>query len=119
MVDIKPLMKMYMKQQNKPIFMTLLFNYLNNTNSFARKTAGVNTTGQKGCRLDYTLNLDTDFGLDFLRVDAVEDVLAGPVGGPPQGQGLALPARLDDVGQQVPRRLAAHRASCSSGRLMS
>jgi len=42
-------------------------NYLNNTDSFVRKTTGVNLTGLKGCRVDYSLKLDT-LANDFLDV---------------------------------------------------
>jgi subtilisin family serine protease len=43
-------------------------NYLNNTDSFVRKTTGVNLTGMRGCKVDYALNLQTEFQADFLDI---------------------------------------------------
>jgi subtilisin family serine protease len=44
-------------------------NYLNNTDSFVRKTTGMNLTGMRGCRADYLLHLNTEFQFDFLWID--------------------------------------------------
>ena len=43
-------------------------NYLNTTNSFARNTTGISTTGMAGCRLQYILA--RDLGTDVLVVEA-------------------------------------------------
>lgn len=42
--------------------------YQNNTDSFVRKTAGVNLTGMRGCRVDYELKLETEFNADFFDI---------------------------------------------------
>jgi subtilisin family serine protease len=80
-------------------------NYLNNTNSFVRKTVGVNTTGQKGCRLDYTLNIDTDFGLDFLHVDASTNgttfTAADSLTGSTEGLMVDVSSRLGSLDNQT------------------
>lgn len=64
-------------------------NYQNNTNSFVRMTTGENLTGMRGCKVDYSLNLETESNFDFLRVDSstngttftAVDSLSGSTGG--------------------------------------
>jgi subtilisin family serine protease len=64
-------------------------NYQNNTHSRVRLTNGQNLTGMKGCKVEYSLNLETESNFDFLRVDtsingatfAAVDSLSGSTGG--------------------------------------
>ena len=80
-------------------------NYLSNTNSFARKTAGVNTIGQKGCRLDYTLNIDTEHEVDFLHVDASTNgttfTAADSLTGSTEGFTVDVSSRLGSLDNQA------------------
>jgi len=43
--------------------------YQNNANSHVRLTNGQNLMGMRGCSVEYSLNLETEFNFDFLRID--------------------------------------------------
>jgi subtilisin family serine protease len=52
-------------------------NYLDETSSFARNTNSFSLAGQTGCRLEYAMELESEFGFDGLFIEAATNS-AGP-----------------------------------------